>query len=148
MAQNKRKQKLVNTSMQHGFILRVYFSIFVSLLVFTGVMYLVFRSGVRGFVSGENFLSKINVLKDVNAFMVELFSGRLFIIALAVLLISFLVTYIMFIYYSHRIAGPAINFKNTFNKIKSGDKSARVSLRKNDYLKELADEFNNMMDSM
>lgn len=52
------------------------------------------------------------------------------------------------IIYSHRTAGPMFQFKRVFDQIKSGDTSARIHLRPNDEFKDVAQAFNQMMDTL
>ena len=49
---------------------------------------------------------------------------------------------------SHRIAGPMYKFRKTFKEIKEGNTNLRIHLRPNDSFKEVASEFNTMMDSL
>ncbi len=49
---------------------------------------------------------------------------------------------------SHRTAGPMFNFKKVFMAIRNGDRTARVTLRPGDDFRDVADEFNAMMDSL
>ena len=55
---------------------------------------------------------------------------------------------LFFVLLTHKIVGPLVRFKHVFEAVKQGDYSARVHIRKNDYLHELADSFNAMMDSV
>lgn len=48
--------------------------------------------------------------------------------------------------FSHRIAGPAYRIVKSFERIREGDISFRVTLRKGDYLTEVADELNLTLD--
>jgi HAMP domain-containing protein len=50
--------------------------------------------------------------------------------------------------YSHRIAGPLYHFQRVLREVTSGNRSARITLRKSDELQELARDFNQMMDSL
>lgn len=52
------------------------------------------------------------------------------------------------IVYSHRTAGPLYHFRRVFEQIKAGNLNARVRLRPNDDFKEVAQAFNDMMDSL
>ena len=52
------------------------------------------------------------------------------------------------LFVTHRAAGSAYHFKQVFMQIKSGDSDARVYLRKKDEFRDIADEFNSMMDSL
>lgn len=48
--------------------------------------------------------------------------------------------------FSHRIAGPAYRLCKSLEQIRSGDIDFRVSLRRGDYLTEIADELNATLD--
>ena len=49
---------------------------------------------------------------------------------------------------THRICGPMVNFKHTFESMAKGDLTRKVSLRKADYLKPEAEKINAMVDSI
>jgi methyl-accepting chemotaxis protein len=49
---------------------------------------------------------------------------------------------------SHSTAGPLYHFKRVFNEIKNGKTNARVRLRPGDDFKDVAQAFNEMMDSV
>ena len=59
-----------------------------------------------------------------------------------------LLTGIIGIFLSHRIAGPLYKIQKTFEKIKDGDLTQRVFLRPKDELRDFAEDFNQMMDSI
>lgn len=46
---------------------------------------------------------------------------------------------------SNKIAGPLYRFEEALKQVASGNKKVRISLRKDDALKDLEKEFNNMM---
>jgi hypothetical protein len=48
--------------------------------------------------------------------------------------------------FSHRIAGPAHRICKSFQRVRDGDIAFRVTLRKGDYLGEIAEEFNQTLD--
>jgi len=50
--------------------------------------------------------------------------------------------------FSHRTAGPMFHMKRVFVRIRAGDKKARVRLRPTDDFKDVAKEFNSMMDKL
>ncbi|MBN2803290.1 MAG: HAMP domain-containing protein [Deltaproteobacteria bacterium] len=52
------------------------------------------------------------------------------------------------IFVSHKIAGPVYRFEQSVKKIAQGDLTLRIKLRKGDELTELADMFNNMVESL
>lgn len=47
---------------------------------------------------------------------------------------------------SHRVVGPVVAFKRTFDSIKAGDLSSRTRLRDGDYLTGVADEVNGFLE--
>jgi sensor histidine kinase YesM len=49
------------------------------------------------------------------------------------------------IFYSHRIFGPILRFRLEINKINSIEDLCKIQLRKKDYFKEVADEYNQMV---
>lgn len=49
---------------------------------------------------------------------------------------------------THRVCGPLVNFTNTFGCIANGELTRKVYLRNGDYLKNEADEINNMIDGL
>ena len=49
---------------------------------------------------------------------------------------------------SHRTAGPMYHFKRVFNELKNGKTSSRIRLRPNDDFQDVAQAFNEMMDTV
>ncbi|MFC1668029.1 hypothetical protein ACFL1T_01435 [Chlamydiota bacterium] len=66
-------------------------------------------------------------------------------IVIAIFLMSLLVGFYT-IRFSHRIAGPVFRIKRCLEEFISGNNSVRVYLRKNDFLHDLAEKFNQLMD--
>ena len=52
------------------------------------------------------------------------------------------------IVFSHSIIGPIIHFRRVCSKVSSGDTGVRVHLRRKDEFKYLAQDFNQMLDSI
>ena len=52
------------------------------------------------------------------------------------------------VFFTHRLVGPLVRVKYAFDAIRKGDYSVRINLRKHDYLKDVADSFNQMADSL
>jgi methyl-accepting chemotaxis protein len=63
-------------------------------------------------------------------------------------LVFMLLAAILGIKVSHATAGPLYHFKRVFNEIKSGKTDSRVRLRPGDDFKDVAQAFNDMMDSV
>ena len=75
----------------------------------------------------------------------------LFYYGLMLLFISFVVTIFITVYalvITHRSAGACYRLHVVIEEIKSGKTDARVYLRKNDEYKDLAESFNEMIDSL
>ncbi|MBL8033714.1 MAG: methyl-accepting chemotaxis protein [Leptospiraceae bacterium] len=72
--------------------------------------------------------------------------GVLTLVALAVVMALSLT--ILFLLFSHRIAGPVLRIERTLEEILHGDLTHRISLRHGDELKETADHLNTMLDGL
>jgi len=55
---------------------------------------------------------------------------------------------ILFVLFSHRIAGPVMRIQRTFEDALHGDLTQRIRLREKDELRETADQLNHMLDSL
>lgn len=88
--------------------------------------------------------------QDTENLWAQHFSGKFFIIIIDRLAkISFFIIIIGFVFnlvVSHRFCGPLVSFGKTFQKMKYGDLTRRVYLRRYDYLKPEAAQVNEMMD--
>jgi methyl-accepting chemotaxis protein len=62
--------------------------------------------------------------------------------------VSLLIGSLALLVVSHRVLGPFVQFMHVFKRIKDGDLSARIRLRPNDRVHFIANEFNDMMDSL
>lgn len=69
-------------------------------------------------------------------------------VILVKLVIALVIVGFVSILFSHLIAGPAYHIKRIMETVRDGDTNARVHLRKWDELKDVAEAFNEMMDSL
>lgn len=67
--------------------------------------------------------------------------------AIAMIINAMVITYIG-IFSTHKVAGPLYRFKKHLESMKKGDFSVRTTLRKNDMLTDMANDFNDVSDSM
>ncbi len=74
------------------------------------------------------------------------FYGLLALGGLAIVMILSLS--ILFVLFSHRIAGPVMRIGRTFEDALHGDLTQRIKLRENDELKTTADQLNHMLDAL
>jgi signal transduction histidine kinase len=54
----------------------------------------------------------------------------------------------MSIYFTHKMVGPTIAFRRQINALKSGNYTAKISLRKGDAFNEVAQELNELADEL
>jgi len=134
---NRRKLRnlLVNLSAQRRIIV---INLIFMMLVLILTMVIIYThlvesetgvSGVWNFAIGELTLS---------------FSARLFILY-SLLFFVFLFSIVAQLWMTHRVCGALVNFSNTFKKVSGGDFLKRVNLRKDDLLKQEAEQFNDMV---
>ncbi len=121
----KRTQWFVNRSMQLRIAIEL--SLFFSIILFViWVDYYVLN----------NFSQVLNISFDRNT--LSIISGY----SLIILVLNVIFFYIVTVYFSHRIAGPAINISQSLAAIQSGHLDTRITLRKADYLKEISQDIN------
>ena len=75
------------------------------------------------------------------------FSGSFLIIALVTAAAIGISGIVIFIYLSHRLAGPLYKFERTINDIGNGDVSFRVKLRKTDQFKDMQQPLNKLLNN-
>ncbi len=69
---------------------------------------------------------------------------KVFWILILFQVIFLVVTFLISVFVSHRIAGPLYKLRKFFEKAKSGDFSEELHFRKNDHFQELAADYNSM----
>ena len=139
MAEKNRRYKkniLVNKGLQFRIAMMNLLYMFVVMIVTSGVilfgpLYTMFMSSDLNaqYAAANNFL----------------FLARQLIPAT---MCVFLLLFIHNLFITHRICGPLVNFSHTFRKIAQGDLTRKVTLRKNDYLKNECDMINAMIDGL
>jgi nitrogen fixation/metabolism regulation signal transduction histidine kinase len=76
---------------------------------------------------------------------------ELFVLWISLTLISMLIILIIAIwalFLTHRATGPVYHVRRVIDEIRSGNRAARVRLRKKDEFQELASSFNSLMDEL
>lgn len=71
--------------------------------------------------------------------------SSLFISFIIKIVICFIIILLFASLLSNRIAGPIYRFEEALKQVARGNKKVRISLRKDDTLREIEKEFNNMM---
>lgn len=136
---NPRRQYLINP----GFQLR--FAFLITLAMFT------FNMAFPIFILTVFDLATSHKLIVKNQLAIEsLQAAKGEVILLLVILEAFFVmmTFVMAIYHSHKIAGPLYKLRISMSALKQGVLDRHIAFRAKDNFPELADEFNEMSDAV
>lgn len=76
------------------------------------------------------------------------FMGNFIFIAVIVGIVMAIVGILAFLFFSHRIAGPLYNLRQSLERIAEGDLTSRVHFRKKDSLRETAEILNRFTEKM
>ncbi len=88
--------------------------------------------------------SSSNHLADLKKELEKKDSQFTLLVYLVILIVGGCTSYLV-IRFTHRVVGPVYRFKKVLETAIRGDYSTRITLRKNDYLKDLADTFNELL---
>jgi len=130
----KRRQYIVNKKMQFKYVgifllfLLLNFSVCVAIVYHTGWTYLVAKLA--------NVYPQGRLVSILNLLRWRMLFGFILVMPFAV------ITALMF---SHRIAGPVVRIKKSLRMIGEGNFDFVIKLRKNDELKDIADEINKLV---
>ncbi len=144
MSVNK-KRKFKKILINPGFQLR-----YVFWLTASGLILVAINAGIAYAYIRENYMTLVELspmTDDTKALMyAEL---RNLILALSVTSLVFLgmVAFVGLIL-SHRTAGPLYHLNRVFHEVIAGNRNARAKFRNQDEFQEVADSFNQMMDSL
>lgn len=136
--QNRRLRKniLINKSLQFKIILMSMLYMFMVMIVTTGVILL-------------QPLYDMFMSSDLN---IQYAAAKTFLILAKQLMPASVCVFALFFFHhlfvTHRICGPMVNFRHTFEKIAQGDLTRKVVLRKKDYLKQEGEAINAMIDGL
>ena len=116
----------------------------------TGILLIAANASIFYAYIKENYATLIDLSPMEDNVKAELYH-ELNVIFLKLAVISsffILITAFIGLKLSHRTAGPLYHFKRVFNDIKGGKTDARVRLRPGDDFKDVANAFNEMMDTV
>ena len=135
---NKRKWRnfLIRNDIQLR--LAIYHLIFL-LFVIAAVVVTALAPLYAGFQGSEDVLSQYLSAK----FFIVIIE-RLMIASIAIFIFAFIYQIII----THRFCGPLVNFSHTFQQITRGNLTRKVHLRRKDFLKQEADQVNEMIDAL
>jgi methyl-accepting chemotaxis protein len=135
------KNLLINPAYQFKYVLWVSLTGLILIVSNAAIFYKYIRENYTLLVdlSPMDDASKAQLYQELNEILIKLglvSVGFIFIAA------------ILGIKLSHATAGPLYHFKRVFTEIKSGNINSRVRLRPGDDFKDVANAFNEMMDSI
>ncbi|MFP4380607.1 MAG: hypothetical protein ACLFUS_08905 [Candidatus Sumerlaeia bacterium] len=119
-------------------------------MVFQGqfILQLVLISLLAGVIAGMITLFFIVKVEDGNPQVDRVVLEALPRVALESVIVTVLVLPIIALFLSHRIAGPIYRIRDSIQRVKRGDLSFRIGLRRFDHFKNLAQEFNTLLDQL
>lgn len=148
-----RKHLLINKKFQMKIILKasiplLLFFIFVFIAGFYGIFYLqneIQFENTNDMIMeiskyfGSGYSSK-DLFMNIKKYMV------IFLLLLFLLTLGYMIY--IFLYFSHRIAGPILRFEKTLDELLNGNLKIQIHLREKDEFKETASHFNRMLQSL
>jgi nitrogen fixation/metabolism regulation signal transduction histidine kinase len=135
----KRRQYLVKKKFQLG-LLAIFIALIIaeSILIAAFLMYAANNTLTTGYAN-----STLRIERTTSFFFVSTA-----LIMLIVLVGIGLAGLVLFVLFSHRLAGPLYRFEKTLRQIEGGDLTARINLRKTDQLMEMKEAFNSLTRSL
>jgi methyl-accepting chemotaxis protein len=137
----KFKQILINPGFQLRYIFWLTTSGFILVLINAMIAYSYIR---------ENYITLVELSPMTDQTRALMYAElRNLILALSVTSLCFLgLISVLGLILSHRTAGPLYHLNRVFNEIQSGNRKARAKFRQQDEFQDVADSFNEMMDSL
>lgn len=135
----RRRRYFIRKDFQGRFVLRFFLAILLGALIFTLILG-VFSSHTLTVTYEDSYLRLDRTPKAL--FIQILRAHGVYILILGV------VISIVSVFLSHRIAGPLYRLEKSVEEISKGNLSFRITLRRKDEVKELADSINGMIDTL
>lgn len=136
---HKRSTLLIDKKLQLRLIgLIVIFGVLISLISLLALQLLsqrIFEAASQAELPMETKLYLMRELSQTTVMLIVLMA------------LSVFTSWLVGLYFSHRIAGPIRNMQNTLDSFLNGQTEARVRLRKHDHFGELAEKINQTLDS-
>ena len=129
----KRKNYFIKKRFQAHFVMRFIILLLIEILLMAGLfMYISNNTMTTGYYG-----SRLTIEKTSSFFLVPF----IFIMLIAGIAVG-ISAVVVFILFSHRIAGPLFRFEKDLKDISAGDLTKRINLRKTDQLVELKETMN------
>ncbi len=141
----KNRRKLRNFLINPRYQLK-----YISLLTATGFVLTIFNCAIFYYFIRENYSILVELVPMQEQVRNQLYSELYQIIVYLTIgsVIFLALIALVGLVISHRTAGPLYHFKRVFNEIKGGKTQARVMLRPTDDFQDVAQAFNEMMNSI
>lgn len=136
MQKYKRRTYLINKKFQLRFSFYVCSWLFGLSLVYPFIIYGVFDMFMR-YAALDPMGPPVESLKEIRSDLIWMLVGlqALFLV----------ITFVISIFVSHRIAGPLFKLRKSFHEAENGNLDQQIVFRKYDYFPELAESFNRML---
>lgn len=135
----KRKIRIVRMGFQRNFILKFCAIMILSSLIIASIVYGLSLSSVTTVFENSRL-----TIKSTADFLLPL----LILSSLAAIVVGGIITIIVTIFISHRIAGPLYRLEHDIGEVGKGDLNIKINVRKKDELKDLVKFLNQMLDSI
>ena len=152
--QFKRKQLVINRQFQFKLILKALIPLILLLIAVTAISLLALGGLEKTFYFGsmnELIMMLSQQFGDSFENSAVIFSRIRFYILVSTIVLAIVgavYTSYVFLYFSHRIAGPVMRFEKTFEQILAGNLRVSIVLREKDEFKETAENFNEMIEAL
>jgi len=134
-----RSRILINNRFQLKFSLYITTWLFILSMVYPVIIYFIFDFFIH-YAEKKVADSSVQLLVQLK--------GEILWYLVAFQAIFLVVTFLISLFVSHRIAGPLFKLKNYMSKAKEGKLQEHLKFRKNDHFPEMADEYNEMVNSL
>jgi len=135
----KRRQYFVQKDFQSKFILKFCMVLLTGIIISIGLLFLFSKNTLTS--SFEQ--SRLVIKNTASAILPSVFLSHLIALVLITLL-----TIVVTLLVSHKLAGPLFRFQKELKEIGDGDLSKVVKIRKKDQVKAIADSLNQMRASL
>lgn len=152
MKKFKRKKVFIDKNFQVKFILKALLPVVGAVILLSGmglwqISYL--RANFH-FNSFNEMIIKISPhiekIGNSSQTLFDFLQNILILSSITLLVLMVIYVSVIFLYLSHRIAGPVFRFNESFDKLREGDLTEKIVLREKDEFKELAISYNSLSD--
>lgn len=135
----KRANFLINKRFQLRFSFFVCSWIFALSMIYPIIIYNIFEYFLK--IAADPTLHAGGLTVD----RVKAIESQVLMLLGVLQLLFLLITFMLCIFLSHRIAGPLYKLRNSMQEVARGNLDLRITFRKNDHFMELQDQFNEMI---